>query len=73
MVRRAPGFPAVPSCIGVWTSNSNGPTWQIEEGVPKVVRIDPDGAPSPEESGLFPVEAQSFEVPLVAREVAPFR
>ena len=57
----------------VWTSNSNGPTWQIEEGVPKVVRIDPDGAPSPAESGLFPVEAQSFEVPLVAREVAPFR
>lgn len=31
----------------VWTSNSNGPTWQIEGGVPKVVRIDPAGAPPP--------------------------
>lgn len=28
----------------VWTSNSNGPTWQIERGVPNVLRIDPDGA-----------------------------
>jgi streptogramin lyase len=25
----------------VWTSNSNGPTWQIERGVPQVIRIDP--------------------------------
>lgn len=37
----------------VWTSNSNGPTWQIEGGVPKVLRIDPDGAITPGESGLF--------------------
>jgi len=37
----------------VWTSNSNGPTWQIEGGVPKVVRIDPSGAPSPAASPLF--------------------
>jgi streptogramin lyase len=27
----------------VWTSNSNGPTWQIEGGVPQVVRLDPRG------------------------------
>jgi len=26
----------------VWTSNSNGPTWQIEGGVPQVIRLDPD-------------------------------
>ena len=26
----------------VWTSNSNAPTWQIEGGVPKVIRLDPD-------------------------------
>jgi len=25
----------------VWTSNSNSPTWQIEGGVPRVVRLDP--------------------------------
>ena len=25
----------------IWTSNSNGPTWQIERGVPQVIRIDP--------------------------------
>lgn len=37
----------------VWTSNSNGPTWQIEGGTPKVVRIDATGAPSPEASALF--------------------
>jgi streptogramin lyase len=33
----------------VWTSNSNGPTWQIEGGVPQVIRLDPgrptEGAP----------------------------
>ena len=29
----------------VWTSNSNGPTWQIEGGIPHVIRLDPrDGA-----------------------------
>lgn len=26
----------------VWTSNSNAPTWQIEGGVPKVIRLDPE-------------------------------
>jgi streptogramin lyase len=25
----------------VWTSNSNGPTWQVEGGVPRVIRLDP--------------------------------
>jgi len=29
----------------VWTSNSNAPTWQIEGGVPRVIRLDPDGRP----------------------------
>jgi streptogramin lyase len=28
----------------VWTSNSNLPTWQIEYGFPRVIRLDPDGA-----------------------------
>ncbi len=37
----------------VWTSNSNGPTWQIEGGVPNVLRIDPDGAPSFERDALL--------------------
>ena len=27
----------------VWTSNSNGPAWQIEGGVPRVLRLDPRG------------------------------
>lgn len=35
----------------VWTSNSNGPSWQIEGGFPKVTRIDPDGAPDPALAG----------------------
>jgi len=25
----------------VWTSNSNAPTWQIEEGFPRLIRLDP--------------------------------
>jgi streptogramin lyase len=28
----------------VWTSNSNLPTWQIENGYPRVLRLDPTGA-----------------------------
>jgi streptogramin lyase len=31
----------------VWTSNSNLPTWQIENGYPRVLRLDPDGADAP--------------------------
>jgi streptogramin lyase len=27
----------------VWTSNSNLPSWQIEGGLPRVVRLDPEG------------------------------
>jgi streptogramin lyase len=27
----------------VWTSNSNAPTWQIEGGYPRVIRLDPRG------------------------------
>ncbi len=27
----------------VWTSNSNMPSWQIEDGRPKVIRLDPRG------------------------------
>ena len=29
----------------VWTSNSNAPTWQIERGQPRVLRLDPRTAP----------------------------
>jgi streptogramin lyase len=28
----------------VWTSNSNAPTWQIERGQPRVIRLDPRDA-----------------------------
>jgi streptogramin lyase len=28
---------------GIWTSNSNAPAWQIETGVPRIVRLDPTG------------------------------
>ena len=28
----------------VWTSNSNLPAWQIEGGMPKIVRLEPDAA-----------------------------
>ena len=29
----------------VWTSNSNVPAWQIETGVPRVIRLFPEGLP----------------------------
>jgi streptogramin lyase len=29
----------------VWTSNSNAPAWQIETGMPKVIRLDPAWQP----------------------------
>ena len=28
----------------MWTSNSNVPTWQIEGGMPRLLRLDPDAA-----------------------------
>jgi len=37
----------------VWTSNSNGPAWHVEGGIPKVTRLNPTGAPDIEASGLF--------------------
>jgi streptogramin lyase len=30
----------------VWTSNSNSPSWQIEGGQPRVLRLDPDPSAS---------------------------
>ena len=33
----------------VWTSNSNAPAWQIETGIPRIIRLDPDGT-EPERS-----------------------
>jgi streptogramin lyase len=31
----------------VWTSNSNAPAWQIETGIPKVLRLDPEWSAAP--------------------------
>jgi streptogramin lyase len=31
----------------VWTSNSSAPAWHIEDGQPRVLRLDPAGAPPP--------------------------
>ena len=28
---------------GIWTSNSNTPAWQIETGIPRLIRLDVDG------------------------------
>jgi streptogramin lyase len=35
----------------VWTSNSNTPTWQIERGQPRVIRLDPDGPEADAKAG----------------------
>ena len=32
----------------IWTSNSNVPAWQIETGIPRVIRLYPDGLHVPE-------------------------
>jgi len=43
----------------VWTSNSNAPTWQIEGGVPRVLRLDPAafGAVAKKSMGLHDGES----------------
>jgi streptogramin lyase len=40
----------------IWTSNSNQPAWQIEGGMPRVLRLDPRDAAS-EETGRREVAA----------------
>ncbi|MBW2231657.1 MAG: hypothetical protein JRH17_14825 [Deltaproteobacteria bacterium] len=50
----------------VWTSNSNGPSWQIEGGVPKVTRIDIDAAPIPGDSHYFREAIELAGTPPVA-------
>ncbi|MFT4613721.1 MAG: virginiamycin B lyase [Bacteroidia bacterium] len=37
----------------VWTSHSSSPAWHVEDGIPKVVRLNPTGAPDIATSGLF--------------------
>lgn len=37
----------------LWTSHSSSPAWHVEGGIPKVTRLDPDGAPDIGASGLF--------------------
>ncbi|MDX1734336.1 MAG: hypothetical protein R3228_08210 [Halioglobus sp.] len=37
----------------VWTSHSSSPAWHVEDGIPKVTRLNPTGAPDIERSNLF--------------------
>lgn len=37
----------------IWSAHASFPTWHIEGGLPKVVRLDPDGAPDIAASKLF--------------------
>ncbi|MAT94893.1 MAG: hypothetical protein CME59_20170 [Halioglobus sp.] len=46
----------------VWTSHSSSPAWHVEDGIPKVTRLDPDGAPDIEASGLFDGTAPAARV-----------
>lgn len=36
----------------VWTSNSNAPAWQIETGVPRIIRLDVNGGPDVRHAGV---------------------
>jgi streptogramin lyase len=45
-----------------WTSHSNGPAWHVEDGIPKVTMLDPDGAPDIEASGLFEPEVSPDDI-----------
>lgn len=38
----------------VWTSNSNMPSWQIEDGKPKVLRLDPRGSAAEQPLAAMP-------------------
>jgi streptogramin lyase len=53
----------------LWTSHSSFPTWHIENGIPKVLRVDPDGAPDIESSGLFGEK----EIPSVAAKTVTLK
>jgi streptogramin lyase len=37
----------------VWTSNSNTPTWQIERGQPRVIRLDPGAAAADRQASVL--------------------
>jgi virginiamycin B lyase len=50
----------------VWTSNSNSPTWQIEGGMPRVLRLDPRGVPSE----VIAIGASSAGASAVSRELS---
>ena len=39
----------------VWSSHASFPTWHIEGAAPKVLRVDPQGTPDIEQSGVFRV------------------
>ena len=45
----------------VWTSNSNSPAWQIEDGQPRVLRLDPDPAASAARQGPVASESAAIE------------
>ena len=43
----------------VWTSHSSFPAWHSESPIPKLSRIDPDGAPDVDSSGVFQRDADT--------------
>jgi len=51
-----------------WSSHASFPTWHIESGVPKVIRVNPAGAPDIESSPVFkdadiiPVDAKTVTI-----------
>lgn len=52
----------------VWTSNSNVPAWQIETGLPRVIRLDPRIEGSPRTSAAAPARGPR---PSVAATASP--
>jgi virginiamycin B lyase len=42
----------------IWTSNSNAPAWQIETGVPRVIRLYPDGVDELSDSPVIAITDQ---------------
>jgi streptogramin lyase len=55
----------------VWTSNSNSPTWQIEGGLPRVLRLDPDGAAQPATGGQERLESRARRAASRGRSLPP--
>lgn len=57
-----------------WSSHASFPTWHVESGIPKVIRVDPVGAPDINSSGVFrEKEIPSVDIKTVTIKKQPLK